>query len=964
MRELDVLESDTLAVSVDTVFPRIVRYVSKTVDASMDAQFHPATTIELNGETTEYDLAFRRNSPSAATYQIVFPEEEIRFELNVMVANDHVTILMKNIEEFGRVLLANVSFPGNSLLAMDSSDSNAALATTFFNEDREPGEAPEERETIGPLRDIPPMEDTANYFFISNGKLAAGLTSNHFASSQRAAFKVERKGNLKRCEAWIPSLPYREISAETLLLPEVKIFITPDVNGDGRADWQDAAIIHRRHMPKPFGSELVRRCAAWNIAMNFASCAQQPFLRILDHVKRIHLHTDGLENAILLKGHTAEGHDSANTDYDGHYNERAGGLDDLSLLLEKAKNHNCEIGVHVNATEVYPEAHRYVPRILARGADGAPVKAWRWLDQSYKIDKRNDIIEGGILSSLTKMREELSNLNFIYIDTYCASGWPAWKLAERLGQLKLPIFTEMSRDFDPWSVWSHRRFANRVARFIWHSERDLFENDSILRGGREDGFMGWSDQFDFNRFIRATFTNSLPATYLRNFELTRWREGEEAMFTGGMRVSRAGEEVVVRKDGREIMAWLEDGQLSRLFIPWPPRDESKIYVWNEREKKSSWRLPASWGARDSVCLYRLTDRGRRRETRLSVKDGLVDLTIDEATPYVIYPFAKGESGDLEWGEGMLVKDPGFNGVGLKDWRLASSSGKTDHIRSENDPNGCRRLVVSGNQGTDAEISQVLHGLTPGRTYAVSVWARVRGRRKASLTVTPLTNGHRRSHSNYVLKTDVKHGMPNDPRTGTNFQRLKVLFDMPSDCSEASLSLKAARGDNATSVEFADVRVVQTERSPQSRAHWFFEDFEHVDMGYGPFTCCFNDRTHLSEANPPHTDDTINGRYSLKIQNDNEFPERPVLRTLPSTIRFKPWTHYQLTCETLTSEGVEGELRVISAGEVVAVGAFPLGRGRVAFEFTTKGDDDTYIALFKTNGEWMAIDDLAIDELQQ
>ena len=56
------------------------------------------------------------------------------------------------------------------------------------------------------------------------------------------------------------------------------------------------------------------------------------------NVARITLEKCGIGHAILIKGFSAEGHDSANTDYGGHYNERAGGLEDLTVLRDYTNN--------------------------------------------------------------------------------------------------------------------------------------------------------------------------------------------------------------------------------------------------------------------------------------------------------------------------------------------------------------------------------------------------------------------------------------------------------------------------------------------------------------------------------------------------------------------------------------------------------------------------------------------------
>ena len=232
------------------------------------------------------------------------------------------------------------------------------------------------REWIGKLAEQKPKADTGNYFFASAGKLAAGIASNHVFDVQRIAYQVTEKDGVKTCTAQNPVWQCRETGAEATPAPLVKIFVTGDRNGDGEINWQDAALAYRAAMPKPYGTEFVKTTVGENIAMNFASGAQQPFLKILDEVKKCSLATDGLGQSVVIKGFSSEGHDSANTDYGGHFNARAGGLKDFTVLLDHAREYNARIGIHINASEVYPEAQRYHPDILLKRPNGSLVNGW------------------------------------------------------------------------------------------------------------------------------------------------------------------------------------------------------------------------------------------------------------------------------------------------------------------------------------------------------------------------------------------------------------------------------------------------------------------------------------------------------------------------------------------------------------------------------------------------------------
>ncbi len=959
--DLAILESRKLKVTVDTGFPRIVQYESKVNGQCIGGQSSPVTSIELNGTITPCKVTFTETSNQSGKYVLDFEQAQIAVTLQITVNNDHVDYRVTNVVESGPTKLMSFAFPDNALLYYKNTPSEVEIATVIstisegYKKHATAGIVYKHlsRETINKLSDIKPAADTGNYFFISDGKLAAGIASNHCVDVKRTAYKVEQVNGDQTCAAWCPEWIYRQIDSETLEFPFAKIFITADCNGDGKATWQDAAIVYRHTMPKPYGHEYTKKLVGENIAMNFASGAQQPFLRILDEIKKIHRATDGIDNQVIIKGFSAEGHDSANTDYSENYNERAGGLGDLNILLEEAKRYNSRIGVHINASEIYPESRRFNPETLMY-KDGKPQKGWVWLDQSYYLDKRRDLLEGDLIPSLKKMRQELPELDFIYLDKDHVSRWESMKLAKAINDLDLPLYVEGTMSLDPWVTWSHWRGGplSRIMLFLWYSERDLYTNQPILRGGRSDhdGFMGWQNKHDFNSFIHGTFSRRLPAKYLQHFELLRWEPGKSAVFSGDVNGKKEGDTVTYSRNGRAFMTWSGSGSQSRIFVPWDPIKENKIYVWDEVGTPITWKLPECWKSSKTVYLYKLTDRGRCGETEVSVVDGEVTITPLKNTPYVIYRNKAPEQQTYKWGEGSLVKDPGFDSYGFKDWKSFSNG-----ICIENDSRRNARLVI---KETDAvSISQEIEGLQPGKTYAASVWVLVNGKRKASLEILPMGVENAEPVSNYVDICNVKHGMPNDPRKGSNYQRLKVMFDTPKDCSKALLSLKAEKGGNETVVEFDDVRMLQVGRSTKAANHWFYEDFENVDMGYGPFTCSFGERTHLSESNKPYTNDTINGRFSFKTRDGGR-----VVRTLPSTIRFNRWNIYKLVCETLTSPGGRGRIVVESQGKVVLNQIIPTGRHRIEAEFTTAGDDDSFMSIYKDAGDMLVIDDIAIDDL--
>jgi len=133
---------------------------------------------------------------------------------------------------------------------------------------------------------------------------------------------------------------------------------------------------------------------------------------------------------------------------------------------------------------------------------------------------------------------------------------------------------------------------------------------------------------------------------------------------------------------------------------------------------------------------------------------------------------------------------------------------------------------------------------------------------------------------------------------SRWHRMKILFTAPKS-GKAVLALRVAAGDFP--VRFDDVRLVKSGISTPPKTTGkvvLFEDFENVDEGWGPFMYGWKGpmNTHLSEANPPYTKDTIGGKYSLKSRKENS-PDM-LYRTVPAPLALKPNTTYRVSLDYL------------------------------------------------------------------
>jgi len=259
------LENKMLAAALDPDFPRVIQYRHQLSGALFDGQRLPVSTVELDGQAEPYEVALKQFGPATANYRIRFPGPAIEITIRVTVEADLVELRMTDVREDGTARLRTLAFPGNALLTLSSEQPDAAIATVYATS-FEPPTLQRVRERMGPLAEQKAVADTGNYFFASAGQLAVGLAGNHISDCDRTTFTITEENGVKTCTAQNPVWQYREVENETLPLPWVRVFITGDRNGDGKATWQDAALVYREVMPKPFGWEHVRKSVGDQVA--------------------------------------------------------------------------------------------------------------------------------------------------------------------------------------------------------------------------------------------------------------------------------------------------------------------------------------------------------------------------------------------------------------------------------------------------------------------------------------------------------------------------------------------------------------------------------------------------------------------------------------------------------------------------------------------------------------------------
>ena len=913
----DTIQSTVLKAVIDQAFPRVKEYVLN--GNKLPGQVQPINKVVINKHAVTPEVTYKKVNATTAEYEMKLRDEpnlinadmtvrlqvvdnQLHFDVTKIVNHNQVTPGQKIDDE--RKLLSSINFLGNSLVSVSSDQTGAKFdGATMSNNTHVSGD--------DHIAVTNPMKDLAKgymYGFVSTDKLAAGVWSNSQNSygggsndwTRLTSFK-QTVGNTNyvgiQSSEWQWEKAYKGIvfPEYTKELPSAKVVITEDANADSKVDWQDGAIAYRSIMNNPQGWEKVKDITAYRIAMNFGSQAQNPFLMTLDGIKKINLHTDGLGQGVLLKGYGSEGHDSGHLNY-ADIGKRIGGVEDFKALIEKAKKYGAHLGIHVNASETYPESKYFNENILRKNPDGSYSYGWNWLDQGVNIDAAYDLAHGR-LARWEELKNKLGEgLDFIYVDVWGngQSGdngaWATHVLAKEINKqgwrfaIEWGHGGEYDSTFQHWAAdltyggYTNKGINSAITRFIRNHQKDSWVGDYRSYGGAADypllggysmkDFEGWQGRSDYNGYVTNLFAHDVMTKYFQHFTVSKWEDGKSVTMTDNgstykwtpeMKVElvdAANNKVVVTRKSNDVHSpqyrertvtlngrVIQDG--SAYLTPWNwdangkklASDKEKMYYFNTEAGATTWTLPSDW-ANGKVYLYKLTDQGKTEEKEVAVKDGKITLDLTANQPYVLYR-SKQTNPEMSWSEGMHIYDQGFNSESLDHWKISGDASKAEIVKSQ----GANQMLrIQGNK-EKVSLTQKLTDLKPNTKYAVYVGVDNRSDAKASITV----NTGEKEVTNYTNKSlalnYVKAYAHNTRRSNATvdntsyFQNMYAFFTTGPDVSNVTLTLSREAGNEAT--YFDEIRIFENESKMYGDGHdtatgAFKQDFENVGQGIFPF----------------------------------------------------------------------------------------------------------------------------------
>lgn len=594
--ETETISSKLMDVFVARDFPSVVRYEMKGDLAGkiFYGQTAELRTLRING----VDVKVTPENVKAD-----FSEDKAVYTMSVKDEANHIDAVMKatltvkendlqfaitdiknNLEgettknRYGQSVetypLETIAVPNHSLISVRTTQEGANLkgAVMSSNTHMSGDEYIEVENDMQTLSNRDYM-----YAFVSNQELSAGMWSNSEHEGRVVAAPVKGGSQNTRIYAttedragyrtlglasaeWYYHRNITDSKGETYTvketeLPKCAVTIAADMNEDQKIDWQDGAIAFRDIMNNPYKSEEVPELVAWRIAMNFGSQAQNPFLTSLDNVKKVALNTDGLGQSVLLKGYASEGHDSGHPDYD-NIGERLGGIEDMNTLMEKGAVYGARFGIHVNASEMYPEAKAFDENLVRRNETGALSYGWNWLDQGVGIDGIYDLGSGMRQQRFNSLKEKVGdNMDFVYVDVWgnltsssAEDSWETRKLSKMITDNGWRMTTEWGSGneydstFQHWATdltyggYTSKGENSEVMRFLRNHQKDSWVGDypsyggvanaPLLGGYNMKDFEGWQGRNNYDAYITNLYTHDLMTKFLQHYQVVDWEDGE------------------------------------------------------------------------------------------------------------------------------------------------------------------------------------------------------------------------------------------------------------------------------------------------------------------------------------------------------------------------------------------------------------------------------------------------------
>lgn len=970
-----IIASDKMSVEVADDFPRVIQYEWGETGKLMYGQEEEIHELKINEIAYQPEVT-SESSGDRITYTLDFSATElgdVQMEIEIQVQENILEMKVTEIKDPG-LKVRYIEFPNQGLISIRSTQDGAAMAynSNFVNQDTYSSVA-DKSVDASPVR--------IGHVFLYTNELAASIESD--MTCQYNYIQTVQKEGYKKTSVWNTDFMYRGPDKSVTELPWTKVVITDDINQDGQVNWQDSAVAYRDIMDPMIGENLAQQTIGVNILLNYWGRQSWTWENGLDYVKRQALATDDFPQIMLVKGSHRQYGDGWPSYAD--QNPLLGGNDQFRWLIEEGSKHNIYVGSHTNSVEAYPESPYYSTTPKYNGG------VWDLVDRGgTAVDDIAYWSEGILPQRYEAHKQEFQNMKFQYLDVSAGrwdgkeARWTTYKTLQKFKEMDWTYFTEMYKGYVDYTLndpttkalspkyvsWCHTYYFGEESNGGNHGDSDIrrfiINDQAIYEAGNKEyqdvlgpgyqksyGYLGWSEsQTTVTGAVDEFWQHTLADTYLKNFQILSINKDEnnniKAKLKDGVQSVFDGTSRTISKDG-VIYGVLNDNH-QELFMPWNPKEESKIYTYSTSGGTKEWTLPKSWANVSSIQLFQLSQTdGRTFVSEIPVVDGKVTISYEAGQGYVVTKENISQT-PVVWGDGSIIKDGNFNSNNLDVWAASN----TDMIEVKtNSKNDNRYLNISG----EAEVTQEITGLETGKSYVISALVTNDGDRAAELVVQ---QGDESQVSSFTGNNSitVMDNMFN------GWSQIKVYFTAAS--TNGTVVLKAL--DGSGNILLDDIRIYEEANPYGANGHYYYDDFE-TSHTMGGFVHENSSLARLSYANNGVNEKaSLNGDMSIMMGGRNDSK----IKTLPGLLKFEPDTGYDLSFVYKSSYGPANGWRYMiiseSTGEILVNKFLSSYDGEVVTEqvsFKT-GNAQDYILVIENkyaktaNQADLIFDDLTID----
>ena len=428
------LKNEQIGVVLDGQFPRVFEYRVPSRQKLLGAVPTDRPTVELNG-TIYTPAEFTVSSQAGlkeASYRIAFPRLRLTLELAFQLEGNELLMKLAHVEESGSFRLNSLYFPGHFLIRMPALTPGGMMYRGEYrmrpwkqpslpgSYSQGTGEQSIPRFAVIAEEDGEQFPTRVNWAALYSSGFCATI-ANNIGFWKLASQFLGFSGQASDFALWNWTYHYRLRGKLQPLLESRIAILTTDVNGDGRVDWMEAALWHRKLFPEPNRqyagpTHIYKIINAWGPPDNNPITSFEECLPIIKSIAEI---TGGLPQLVFLVGWQYEGHDTGYPSLD-RANPDVGGPEKLRWLAKEAKKYNATISYHINLDDAYQEHPGWEPNVLCLRRDGKPYpRAFNPMVslQRYQVSHTKEVESGYFQKRAQAFLEAVPVEQAVHLDT-------------------------------------------------------------------------------------------------------------------------------------------------------------------------------------------------------------------------------------------------------------------------------------------------------------------------------------------------------------------------------------------------------------------------------------------------------------------------------------------------------------------------------------------------------------------